>query len=85
MPNSLLELEAERSNVLRQLTTLGDLRTGSICAVPRRCGKTDLPLLQAKGPGARSPDSPDTQSRRKNCGRIVSFSLSLAEGTGRNR
>jgi hypothetical protein len=36
MPNSLLELEAERSKILRQLATLGDLRTGSICAVPRR-------------------------------------------------
>ena len=36
MPNSLLGLEAERSKILRQLTTLGDLRTGSICAVPRR-------------------------------------------------
>ena len=39
MPNSLSELETERSKILRQLTTLGDLRQGSICAVARRCGK----------------------------------------------
>src|SRR5438552_19103299 len=39
MPSSLPELEAERSKILRQFTTLDDLRPGSICAVPRRCGK----------------------------------------------
>lgn len=39
MPDSLPQLETERSQVLRQFTTLGDLRPGSICAVARRCGK----------------------------------------------
>lgn len=39
MPHSLPELEAERSKILDEFTTLGDLRRGSICAVSRRCGK----------------------------------------------
>ena len=44
MGDSLPQLEAERSQILQQFTTLGDLRPGSICAVARRCGK---PLLGA--------------------------------------
>ena len=40
MPDSLQTLEAERSRILGQFTTLGDLRPGSICAVARRCGRT---------------------------------------------
>src|SRR5450759_3599378 len=51
MQNSLLELEAERSKILRQLTTLGDLRTGSICAVPRRCGKPTCHCAKPNDPG----------------------------------
>jgi Family of unknown function (DUF6788) len=39
MPDSLLALEAQRSQILRQISTLGDLRPGSIGAVARRCGK----------------------------------------------
>ena len=49
MPTSLPELEAERSRILRQLTTLGDLRTGSICAVARRCGKPTCHCAKDKG------------------------------------
>ena len=39
MPDSLPVLEAERSQILRQIVNLGDLRPGSICAIARRCGK----------------------------------------------
>ena len=39
MLDSLSELEAGRSRILRQFGSLGDLRAGSICAVVRRCGK----------------------------------------------
>ena len=35
MPDSLQELEADRSNILRQFAALGDLRPGSICALVR--------------------------------------------------
>src|ERR1019366_9487454 len=51
MPNSLPELEAESSKILRQFTTLSDLRTGSICAVPRRCGKPTCHCAKPNDPG----------------------------------
>jgi hypothetical protein len=49
MPNSLPELEAERSKILRQFTALGDLRPGSICAVTRRCGKPTCHCAKGEG------------------------------------
>lgn len=51
MPDSLLALEAERSQILRQISTLGDLRPGSICAVSRRCGKPTCHCAKPKDPG----------------------------------
>ena len=51
MPNSLPELEAERSKILRHFTSLGDLRPGSICAVPRRCGKPTCHCAKPNAPG----------------------------------
>jgi hypothetical protein len=51
MPDSLPALEADRSQILRQIATLGDLRPGSICAVPRRCGKPTCHCAKPKDPG----------------------------------
>ena len=51
MPDSLPVLEAERSQILRQISTLGDLRPGSICAVSRRCGKPTCHCAKPKDPG----------------------------------
>jgi Family of unknown function (DUF6788) len=51
MPDSLPELEAQRSEILRRFATLGDLRTGSICAVPRRCGKPTCHCSKPNDPG----------------------------------
>lgn len=51
MPDSLSALEAQRSQILREITTLGDLRPGSICAVPRRCGKPTCHCAKPKDPG----------------------------------
>ena len=51
MPISLSVLEAERSRILRQFATLGDLRAGSICAVPRRCGKPTCHCAKPNDPG----------------------------------
>lgn len=36
MSDSIAEWEVERSKILHQITTLGDLRPGSICAVVLR-------------------------------------------------
>jgi|SRR5580698_4567524 hypothetical protein len=51
MPDSLPELEAERTRILRQFNSLGDLRPGSICAVARRCGKPTCHCAKPKDPG----------------------------------
>ncbi len=51
MPNFLQELDAKRSKILRQLTPFGDPRLGSICAVPRRCGKPTCPCAKPHDPG----------------------------------
>jgi hypothetical protein len=51
MPNSLPQLEAERSRILHQFSTLGDLRPGSICAVARRCGKPACHCAKPNDPG----------------------------------
>lgn len=51
MPDSLPALEAERSRILRQITALGDLRPGSICAVSRRCGKPTCHCAKPNDPG----------------------------------
>ena len=39
MPNTLLQLEQQRSRLLAGLAQLGDLRPGSVTGIVRRCGK----------------------------------------------
>ncbi|HEY6272983.1 MAG TPA: DUF6788 family protein [Terriglobales bacterium] len=39
MNDSLRELEVQKSDLLRQLATVGDLRRGSITATSGKCGK----------------------------------------------
>ena len=51
MPSSLPELEAERRSILLQFPALGDMRTGSICAVVRRCGKPTCHCAKPDDPG----------------------------------
>ncbi len=51
MPDSLPALEAQRSQILRQISTLSDLRPGSICAVARRCGKPTCHCAKPNDPG----------------------------------
>ena len=71
MPNSLPELEAERSKILRQFTTLSDLRAGSICAVPRRCGKPTCHCAKPNDPG----HDPQIRLTRKVEGKTVAESF----------
>lgn len=71
MPCSLPELEAERSKILRQFTTLGDLRQGSICAVSRRCGKPSCHCAKANDPG----HDPQIRLTRKVDGKTVAESF----------
>jgi hypothetical protein len=47
----LLALETQRSQILRQISALGDLRPGSISAVVRRCGKPTCHCAKPNDPG----------------------------------
>jgi hypothetical protein len=64
-------LEAERSQILRQFTTLGDLRPGSICAVSRRCGKPTCHCAKPSDPG----HNPQIRLTRNVAGRTVAESF----------
>src|ERR1700681_3085123 len=50
MPDTLDTLEADRSELLEQFLRLGDLRTGSITAVVRRCGKPSCHCAKPNDP-----------------------------------
>jgi hypothetical protein len=51
MPDSLPDLESRRADLLGSLSSLGDLRSGSIVAVIRRCGKPTCHCAQPEDPG----------------------------------
>jgi hypothetical protein len=51
MPDSLAALEAERSKLLEEFLSLGDLRPGSVTAVVRRCGKPTCHCARPHDPG----------------------------------
>ena len=51
MPDSLSALEAQRTQILRQISALSDLRPGSIFAVVRRCGKPTCHCAKPNDPG----------------------------------
>lgn len=70
MPQSLPALEAERQRILQQLVTLGDLRTGTVSANPRRCGK---PTCHCAQPG--DPGHPQFRLTRKQKGHSVAESF----------
>lgn len=71
LPDSLPALEFQRSRILRRLSTLGDLRPGSICAVPRRCGK---PTCHCAKPGDAGHD-PQLRLTRRVHGKTIAESF----------
>jgi hypothetical protein len=71
MSDSLPELEAQRSKILRQFSQLGDLRPGSICAVARRCGKPTCHCAKPKDAG----HEPQMRLTRRVNGRTVAESF----------
>src|SRR5947207_2548322 len=71
MPDSLPALEAERSLILHQISSLGDLRPGSICAVARRCGRPSCHCAKPKDPG----HDPQLRLTRKVNGKTVAESF----------
>lgn len=51
MTDSLTQLEAQRTNLFRQLATVGDLRRGSITTTSGKCGKPNCHCAQPDDPG----------------------------------
>jgi len=51
MPDSLLDLEKRRSEVLAKISTLGDFRPGSISATGGRCGTPNCHCHKPDDPG----------------------------------
>jgi hypothetical protein len=67
MPNSLPQLEAQRSDLFRQLAALGDFRRGSITTTSGRCGKPTCHCAQRNDPG----HGPNFRLTRKIQGKTV--------------
>ena len=51
MPESLTELQKQRSTVVAQFARLGDFRPGCVTGIVRRCGKPTCHCAQPDDPG----------------------------------
>lgn len=72
MPETLSALEQDRSELLRQISQLGDLRPGSILAAMGRCSKPNCHCARPNDPG----HGPNFRLTRKVKGKTVAESLS---------
>ena len=72
MPEPLQALEKDRSEVLRQISQLGDMRPGSILGVMGRCSKPHCHCAQPGDPG----HGPNFRLTRKLKGKTVAETLS---------
>jgi len=68
LPDSLVDLERQRSSVLSRLMEVGDFRSGSITAIRGRCGKPNCRCHQPGQPG----HGPNFRLTRKVRGKTVS-------------
>lgn len=71
MPQSLGDLEQQRSAILHRLTNLGDFRPGSVTATSGRCGKANCRCHRPNEP----PHGPTDRLTYKVEGKSVSESL----------
>jgi hypothetical protein len=67
MPNSLAQLEKQRTELFRQITNLGDFRRGSITTTSGKCGKPTCHCAQPNDPG----HGPNFRLTRKVQGKTV--------------
>ena len=72
MSESLLALERDRSEVVQQITQLGDFRPGSILATMGRCNKPNCHCAQPGDPG----HGPNFRLTAKVNGKTVAETLS---------
>ncbi len=74
MPDSLTNLEQQRSAVLADIVEVGDFRSGSITAISGRCGKPNCRCHLPNQPG----HGPNFRLTRKVHGRTISETFSSA-------
>ena len=67
MPSSLSQLEAQRTELLRQLAALSDFRRGSITTTSGKCGKPTCHCARRDDPG----HAPNFRLTRKVQGKTV--------------
>ena len=72
MSDSLPQLEAQRTDLFRQLAALGDFRRGSITTTSGKCGKPTCHCAQRNDPG----HGPNFRLTRKVQGKTVSETFS---------
>lgn len=72
MPDSLPDLESRRADLLDSLSSLGDLRPGSIVGAIRRCGKPTCHCAQPDDPG----HGPSLRLTHKRKGKTITEALS---------
>lgn len=72
MPDSLPDLESRRADLLGSLSSLGDLRPGSIVGAIRRCGKPTCHCAQPDDPG----HGPSLRLTHKRKGKTITEALS---------
>jgi len=74
LPDSLTNLEQQRSAVLADIVEVGDFRSGSITAISGRCGKPNCRCHLPNQPG----HGPNFRLTRKVHGRTISETFSSA-------
>ena len=74
MPSTLPELEQKRSELFRQIASLGDFRSGSITSIRGRCGKPNCHCHKPNHPG----HGPNVRLTRKQKGKTVSETFPTA-------
>src|ERR1700740_761794 len=67
MTDSLEQLESQRADLFRRMTTVGDFRRGSITTTSGKCGKPSCHCAQANDPG----HGPNFRLTRKREGKTV--------------
>ena len=68
MPDSLAQLEEQRSQILGEISHLGDFRSGSVTTIRGRCGKPTCHCHRPNHPG----HGPHVRLTRKEEGKTVS-------------
>ncbi len=79
MPDSLEQLQHQRTDIVRQIGQLGDLRPGSITSTSGRCGKTSCRCHRPGQPG----HGPHTRLTYKAGRKTVTESLPTPAAVGK--